>query len=46
VRGPKAVGEDYIGDPTPALYTTPGTAIVSQFAVHPDCRAPRAWAAG
>lgn len=39
VRGPKAVGEDDIGDPTPPLYATPGTAIVSQLAVHPDCRA-------
>ncbi|MFG6460387.1 GNAT family N-acetyltransferase [Roseateles sp. DXS20W] len=38
VRGPKPVGEAYIGDPSPALYTTPGTAILSQLAVHPDCR--------
>jgi len=38
VRGPKPVGEAYIADPPPALYTTPGTAILSQLAVHPDCR--------
>jgi GNAT superfamily N-acetyltransferase len=39
VRGPKPAGETYIGDPPPPLYTTPGTAILSQLAVHPDCRA-------
>jgi len=38
VRGPKPAGEVYIADPPPALYTTPGTAILSQLAVHPDCR--------
>lgn len=38
VRGPKPAGEDYIADPPPPLYTTPGTAILSQLAVHPDCR--------
>ncbi|MFG6469251.1 GNAT family N-acetyltransferase [Roseateles sp. BYS87W] len=38
VRGPKPVGEAYIGDPSPALYTTPGTAILSQLGVHPDWR--------
>src|SRR4051812_29071061 len=38
VRGPKPVGETYIADPPPALYTTPGTAILAQLAVHPDCR--------
>ncbi|MFG6486482.1 GNAT family N-acetyltransferase [Roseateles sp. BYS78W] len=38
VRGPKPAGEAYIGDPSPPLYTTPGTAILSQLAVHPDCR--------
>ncbi|MGM9485366.1 GNAT family N-acetyltransferase [Roseateles sp. NT4] len=38
VRGPKHAGEAYIADPPPPLYTTPGTAILSQFAVHPDCR--------
>lgn len=38
VRGPKPVGEAYIGDPSPPLYTAPGTAILSQLAVHPDCR--------
>ncbi|MFG6430898.1 GNAT family N-acetyltransferase [Roseateles sp. LYH14W] len=38
VRGPKPAGEAYIADPPPALYTTPGTAILSQLAVHPDCR--------
>ena len=38
VRGPKPPGETYIADPPPALYTTPGTAILSQLAVHPDCR--------
>lgn len=38
VRGPKPAGETYISDPPPALYTTPGTAILSQLAVHPDCR--------
>ncbi|MFG6442386.1 GNAT family N-acetyltransferase [Roseateles sp. LKC17W] len=38
VRGPKRVSEAYIADPPPALYTTPGTAILSQLAVHPDCR--------
>lgn len=38
VRGPKPAGEAYIGDPPPPLYTTPGTAILSQLAVHPDHR--------
>ncbi|MCE4539500.1 GNAT family N-acetyltransferase [Pelomonas sp. P7] len=38
IRGPKPAGEAYIADPPPALYTTPGTAILSQLAVHPDCR--------
>lgn len=38
VRGPKPAGETYIADAPPALYTTPGTAILSQLAVHPDCR--------
>lgn len=38
IRGPKPSGEAYIGDPSPTLYTTPGTAILSQLAVHPDCR--------
>jgi GNAT superfamily N-acetyltransferase len=38
VRGPKPAGETYIADPPPPLYTTPGTAILSQLAVHPDCR--------
>lgn len=38
VRGPKAAGEAYIADPPPPLYTAPGTAILSQLAVHPDCR--------
>ena len=38
VRGPKPAGETYIADAPPPLYTTPGTAILSQFAVHPDCR--------
>ncbi len=38
VRGPKPAGEAYIADAPPALYTTPGTAILSQLAVHPDCR--------
>lgn len=41
VRGPKPVGEAFIAasaDPPPPLYTTPGTAILSQLAVHPDCR--------
>lgn len=38
VRGPKPAGEAYIADPPPPLYTTPGTAILSQFGVHPDCR--------
>lgn len=55
VRGPKPAGEAYIADPPPPLYTTPGTAILSQLAVHPDCRgqgvgerlidAAEAWAA-
>lgn len=55
VRGPKPPGEAYIADPPPPLYTTPGTAILSQLAVHPDCRgqgvgerlidAAEAWAA-
>jgi hypothetical protein len=40
VRGPKPPGEAYIADPPPPLYTTPGTAILSQLAVHPDCRGP------
>jgi GNAT superfamily N-acetyltransferase len=38
VRGPKRAGEAYIADPPPPLYTTPGTAILAQLAVHPDCR--------
>lgn len=38
VRGPKPAGETYIGDDTPPLYTTPGTAILAQLGVHPDCR--------
>ncbi len=38
VRGPKPAGEAYIADPPPPLYSTPGTAILSQLAVHPDCR--------
>jgi GNAT superfamily N-acetyltransferase len=38
IRGPKVAGESYIADPPPPLYTTPGTAILSQLAVHPDCR--------
>jgi GNAT superfamily N-acetyltransferase len=56
VRGPKPVGETYIADPPPALYTTPGTAILSQLGVHPDWRGQRVaerlidtaetWAAG
>ena len=56
VRGPKALGDAYLADPPPALYTTPGTAILSQLGVHPDCRglgmgeqlmdAAEAWAAG
>jgi hypothetical protein len=33
VRGPKPPGEAYIADPPPPLYTTPGTAILSQLAV-------------
>ncbi|CAM3899852.1 GNAT family N-acetyltransferase [Roseateles saccharophilus] len=56
VRGPKPAGEAYIADPPPPLYTTPGTAILAQLAVHPDCRglglgerlmdAAEAWALG
>ncbi|PTT78602.1 GNAT family N-acetyltransferase [Pelomonas sp. HMWF004] len=38
VRGPKPAGETYIADAPPALYTMPGTAILSQLGVHPDCR--------
>lgn len=38
IRGPKPAGEAYIADPPPPLYTTAGTAILSQLAVHPDCR--------
>lgn len=38
VRGPKPAGETYIADAPPALYTTPGTAILAQLGVHPDCR--------
>lgn len=38
VRGPKPPDEAYIADPPPPLYTRAGTAILSQFAVHPDCR--------
>ncbi len=38
VRGPMPAGEAYIADPPPPLYTTAGTAILSQLAVHPDCR--------
>lgn len=41
VRGPKPAGEAYIGDPSPPLYTTPGTAILSQLGVHPDWRGQR-----
>lgn len=38
VRGPKPASERYIADTPPPLYTTPGTAILSQLAVRPDCR--------
>ena len=38
VRGPRPAEETYTADPPPPLYTTPGTAIVSQLAVHPDSR--------
>lgn len=38
VRGPKSPDEAYIADPPPPLYCQAGTAILSQFAVHPDCR--------
>ncbi|MBB5203211.1 GNAT superfamily N-acetyltransferase [Inhella inkyongensis] len=38
VRGPKPADENYLLDPAPALYTQAGTAILSQLAVHPDCR--------
>jgi GNAT superfamily N-acetyltransferase len=38
VRGPKPAGEAYIADPPPPLYTTAGTAILSQLGVHPDWR--------
>lgn len=38
VRGPKPPDEAYIADPPPPLYTTPGTAILSQLGVHPDWR--------
>jgi GNAT superfamily N-acetyltransferase len=41
VRGPKPAGEAYIADPPPPLYTTPGTAILSQLGVHPDWRGQR-----
>lgn len=41
VRGPKPAGETYIADPPPPLYTTPGTAILSQLGVHPDWRGQR-----
>ena len=41
VRGPKPVGEAYIADSPPPLYTTPGTAILSQLGVHPDWRGLR-----
>ncbi len=56
VRGPKPAGEAYIADPPPPLYTTAGTAILSQLGVHPDWRGQRlaerlieaaeTWAAG
>lgn len=38
VSGPKPADARYIADPPPALYCEPGTAIVAQLAVHPDCR--------
>lgn len=41
VRGPKPAGEAYIADPPPPLYTTAGTAILSQLGVHPDWRGQR-----
>jgi len=41
VRGPKPADEAYIADPPPPLYTTPGTAILSQLGVHPDWRGQR-----
>ncbi|WP_235533537.1 MULTISPECIES: GNAT family N-acetyltransferase [unclassified Roseateles] len=41
IRGPKPAGETYIADPPPPLYTTPGTAILSQLGVHPDWRGQR-----
>lgn len=41
VRGPKPAGEAHIADPPPPLYTTAGTAILSQLGVHPDWRGQR-----
>lgn len=41
VRGPKPAGEAYIADAPPPLYTTAGTAILSQLGVHPDWRGQR-----
>ncbi|WP_374436928.1 GNAT family N-acetyltransferase [Inhella sp.] len=38
IRGPKRADETYIADAPPALYTEPGTAILSQLAVHPELR--------
>ena len=38
VRGPKSADDSYLSDVSSRLYTTPGTALVSQFAVHPSWR--------
>lgn len=35
---PKPVQGQYLGDPVPALYTRPDTAILAQLAVHPEAR--------
>jgi GNAT superfamily N-acetyltransferase len=38
VSGPKAADARYLADPAPPLYCEPGTALIAQLAVHPDCR--------
>lgn len=38
VSPPKPADGQYLGDPVPACYTEPGTAILAQLAVHPELR--------
>jgi GNAT superfamily N-acetyltransferase len=38
ITPPKPADGRYLGDPVPAVYTQPGTAILAQLAVHPEQR--------